>query len=287
VFLPNQIFIKTHQNKFSESVTLNPNQWHNEKGFKKIFSYFYNQTSYLIDRKIQRHGNNFDLNPFNSSDENLLGLNTSFRNSLFFNRGKQDHSITYTFLSNRAKNLLSVGSLESKNSSHQLQYQHLYKKSWLIGLSAKTIKTAAVVADYASRNFTIDGYQLAPKISYLFSRNASWDLFCEYQNKRNRIGNLETLKQTRVGTAFTYASEKKITMNGELSFYQNQFKGNEVSAVAFQMLEGLQAGQNLTWRLLVQRNLTQFLDINVNYQGRKSETSQTIHTGSVQLRAYF
>ena len=287
VFLPNQIFIKTHQNKFSESVTLNPNQWYNEKGFKKIVSYFYNQTSYLIDRKIQRHGNNFDLNPFNSSDENLLGLNTSFRNSLFFNRGKQDHSITYTFLSNRAKNLLSVGSLESKNSSHQLQYQHLYKKSWLIGFSAKTINTATVVADYVSRNFTIDGYQLAPKISYLFSRNASWDLFCEYQNKKNRIGDLETLMQTRVGTAFTYASEKKITMNGEFSFYQNQFNGNEVSAVAFQMLEGLQAGQNLTWRVLVQRNLTQFLDVNVNYQGRKSETSQPIHTGSVQLRAYF
>jgi hypothetical protein len=53
------------------------------------------------------------------------------------------------------------------------------------------------------------------------------------------------------------------------------------------MLEGLQTGQNLTWRLLLQKNLTNFLDINLNYQGRKSETSQTIHTGSVQLRAYF
>jgi len=39
--------------------------------------------------------------------------------------------------------------------------------------------------------------------------------------------------------------------------------------------------------LLLQKNLTQFLDINVNYQGRNSETSKTIHTGSVQLRAYF
>ena len=53
------------------------------------------------------------------------------------------------------------------------------------------------------------------------------------------------------------------------------------------MLEGLQPGKNQTWRLLIQKNLTKNLDINLNYQGRKSETSQTIHTGSVQLRAYF
>jgi hypothetical protein len=29
--LPNRIYIKTHQNKFSQSVTINPNQWQNEK----------------------------------------------------------------------------------------------------------------------------------------------------------------------------------------------------------------------------------------------------------------
>lgn len=287
LFLPNQVFIKTNQNKFSESLTLNPNQWQNEHGFKKIASYLYNQTSFLIDRKIDRNGGNFDLNPFNNSDENLLGLNTSFRNSLFYNRGKQDHSITYTVLGNRTKNLLSVGSSESKNSSHQLQYQHLYQKSWLFGMNAKTIKTEALVENFPSRNYTIDGYQLAPKISYLFSRNTSWDLFYEFQNKENTIGNLETLKQTRLGTSFSFSNEKKLTMNGEFSLYENKFNGNDASAVAFQMLEGLQPGQNLVWRLLIQRNLTQFLDINLNYQGRKSETSQTIHTGSVQLRAYF
>ena len=53
------------------------------------------------------------------------------------------------------------------------------------------------------------------------------------------------------------------------------------------MLEGLQPGKNQTWRLLLQKNLTQYLDININYQGRNSETSKTIHTGNVQLRAFF
>lgn len=293
VFLPHQIFLKTHQNKFSESVTLNPIQWQNDKGLKKILSYFYNQTTYLIDRKIERKGDNFDLNPFNTSEENLLGLNTSFRNSLFYNRGKQNHSVTYTFLNSRTKNLLTIGSFDSKNSSHQLQYQHLYKKNWLFTMASQTIKTTSKVEnssttdDVSSRNYNIEGYKVEPKIAYLFSRNASWDWFCEFQNKENKIGNLEVLKQTRIGTSFTYASEKKLTMNGEFSLYQNKFKGDDLSVVAFQMLEGLQKGQNLTWRLLIQRPLTQFLDINLNYQGRKSETSQTIHTGNVQLRAYF
>ncbi len=287
VYLPNRIYIKTHQNKFSQSIILNPNQWQNEGGFKKIASYFYNQTSYLVDRKIENKGDNFDLNPFSKSAENVLGLSSNFRNSLFFNRGKQLHSVTYTYVQNENKNLLSIGSQEAKNSSNQIQYNHLYRKSWLFGLFAKTIQTSLSSENYPDKNYEIKGYQLAPKISYLFSKSTSWDLFYELQNKENQIGNLETLLQNRFGTSFSYAGKKKFTMNGEISFYQNKFVGNDLSSVGFQMLEGLQAGQNLTWRLLFQKNLTNFLDINFNYQGRKSETSQAIHTGSVQLRAYF
>jgi hypothetical protein len=287
LFLPNQIYIKTHQNKFSQSVTLNPNQWQNEGGFKKILSYFYNQTSFLIDRKIKNEGNNFDLNPFGNSGKNVLGLNSSFRNSVSFNRGKQNHSITYTFLQNQIKNLLSIGSQEAKNSSHQVQYNHLYEKSWLFGMYAQTTQTSLLSENFSEKNYAIKGDQLAPKISYLFSKSTSWDLFYELQSKANQIGDLETLLQNRFGTSFSYVSKKNLTLNGEISFYQNKFTGTEFSSVGFQMLEGLQIGQNLTWRFLLQKNLTQFLDINLNYQGRKSESSQTIHNGNVQLRAYF
>jgi hypothetical protein len=287
VYLPNRTYIKTHQNKFSQSFTLNPTQWQNESGFKKLLSYFYNQTAFIIDRKVKNQGDNFDLNPFTNSGENILGLNSSLRNSLFYNRGKQNHSVTYSYLQNKAKNLLSIGSQEANNHSHQLQYNHLYQKYWLFGFFAKTIQTDIDSENFPSKNYKINGYQLAPKISYLFSKNASWDLFYEYQKKTNKIGSLEILNQTRFGTSFSYASDKKITVNGEVSYYQNKFSGSDQSPVGFQMLEGLQTGENLTWRLLFQKNLTQFLDFNINYQGRKSQTSQTIHTGSVQLRASF
>jgi len=287
VYLPNQVYIGTHQNKFSQSVTLNPGQWQNGTGFKKLLSYFYNQSSYLIDRKIERNAGNFDLNPFSTSENELLGLNSSFRNSLFYNRGKQNHSVTYTYLNNRVKSLLSVGSQDAKTLSHQGQYAHLIQKTWLLSFAGQTTETSSVSDTYGSKNYTINSYLLGPKVSYIFSRNASWDVFYEYQDKKNKIGELETLLQQRLGTSFSYASEKKFTASGEFSLYKNDFTGTETTAAAYQMLQGLQSGQNLTWRLLLQKNLTQFLDININYQGRKSETSKAIHTGSVQLRAYF
>lgn len=286
VFLPNQVFVPTHQNKFAQSLTLNPGAWQNASGLRKTLSYFYNQTSYSIDKKIRRT-DSFDLNPFDRSQIGLLGLNESIRNSLFYNRGKQRHSTTYTFLRTRARSLLSVGSQDNQNSSHQLQYQHLIKKHWLVNLSGQTIASSGEAESYPERNFEIRGGQILPKISYLFSKNASWDVFYEFQEKQNGIGNRETLNQSRVGTSFQYASEKQFTANGEFSYYQNRFSGNALSPVAFQMLEGLLPGENMTWRLLLQKNLTQFLDINVSYQGRKSETTPAIHTGSVQLRAYF
>ena len=287
IFLPNQIFIKTHQNKFSQSITLSPSEWQNSTGFKKLLSYFYNQSSYLIERKIKRENDNFDLNPFSTNSQNLLGLNSSIRNSLFYNRGKQNHSVTYTFIANKLKSLQSSGEQEAKNASHQLQYDHLLKKFWLITLSGKTFTTSNNSENYASRNFEINGNQLGPKISYLFSKNASLDIFYEMQNKENKLGDNESLKQNKFGTSFSFSSQKKLTMNGEFSWYDNKFKGDEFSLVSFQMLEGLQPGKNLTWRLLLQKNLTQYLDININYLGRKSETTNTIHTGNIQLRAYF
>jgi len=89
VLLPNRVFIKTHQNRFSQILTLNPIQWSgSESKSKKFWSHFYNQTSFLIDRKIRRDTDAIQLNPF-KEDDDQLALNLNLRNVLFYNRGKQ------------------------------------------------------------------------------------------------------------------------------------------------------------------------------------------------------
>jgi hypothetical protein len=285
--LPNQIFVKTHQNKFAQSLALNPGVWLNEKGWKKFLSHFYNQTALTIDQKTKRVGDQFHLNPFDAGNAELLGLNESFRNSLFFNRGRQFHSVTYTFLNTKIRTLLSIGSQENRLQSHQIQYAHLWKKAWLVNVESAVGKNLGLSDNYASRNYTLETFQVQPKLSYLFSANKSLSVFYEIKSKTNTINDQESLTQRRMGIAVNYIGEKKFTLTGEYSFYRNDFNGNAQSPVAFQMLEGLQPGKNSTWRVLLQKNLTQYLDLNINYQGRQSETSKTIHTGSVQLRAFF
>lgn len=287
MYLPNQVYIKTHQNKFTQLLNINFSTWQNSNGIRRVLSLFHNQASYLIDRNILRNGTEIPLNPFSDAGQDLVSINSNFRNTLFFNRGKQRYTTAYSYIENRTKNLLNVGSLESKVTTHQLQFNHLVKKLWQYQLLVKYDRISSLSENYDSKNYFLQNYTLQPKISYLFSANASLDFFYEFKDKRNTKEMFETLKQHRLGTSFSYTASAKFSMNGEFSFYQNTFTGNPLSAVAYQMLEGLQPGKNITWRLLFQRNLTRYLDANISYQGRTSETAKTIHTGSIQLRAFF
>ena len=52
VLLPNQLYIRTHQNRLSQTLTFDPIQWSGSKNKTKSFwAHFYNQTTFLIDRK--------------------------------------------------------------------------------------------------------------------------------------------------------------------------------------------------------------------------------------------
>lgn len=288
VLLPNQVFVKTHQNRLSQTLTFNPQQWStSDNKSKQFWSHFYNQASYLIDRKIKREGNSFDLNPFASSDENQLALNKSVRNVLFFNRGKQHYTTSYTFLTNTSRTLLSIGFQESKLKSHQLNFNHKFATSWLVNLKSSLEKNESLSENFASRNYIIDEVRFQPKLSYLFNENARFDVFYQYTSKDNTVGNMETLLQNNYGVSLTYNNAQKVALTGEINFFDNTFDGNANTPVSYQMLEGLQPGKNFTWSLLAQKKLTTFLDLNLNYFGRKTETSKTIHTGTVQLKAYF
>ncbi|MEM7186292.1 MAG: hypothetical protein AAF466_06505 [Bacteroidota bacterium] len=287
VLLPNQVFVKIRNNKFSQTLTLNPTQWINSTGIRKVLSKFYNQSSYVIDRKVARSNDISEINPFKDGGDEQFGLSLNFRNALFFNRGKQRYTTSYTFVSSSGSNLISLGLQESKLVSHQLNFNHKFWDAWLLNMKGAVGENQSISENFENRNFDLNTYQINPKISYLLNRQTRFDVFYQFLNKENILGEMETLDQQTIGVSFAYNNVQKISISGEFNYIDNAFSGSAFSPVAYTMLEGLQPGTNFTWNLLFQKRITKYLDANLSYFGRKSENSNTIHTGTVQLRAYF
>ena len=288
VLLPNQVYIRTHQNKLSQSLTFNPIQWVNStQTSKKFWSHFYNQTTFLIDRKDKNNSESIRLNPFQSNPEDQLALQSNVRNQLFYNRGKQHYTVSYSYSESKARNVLSFGYVEQQSLSHQLNFSHKIQNQWLLSFQSNLDKNRSESENFSSKNYQLSESLLNPKLSYLLDDNKRFDVYYQYQIKDNSIGDLEQLTQQKYGLSFTLSQSQKAAVTGEFNYFSNQFTGNSNSPVAYQMMQGLQPGTNFTWSLIAQKKLTKFLDLNLNYFGRKSETSRTIHTGTVQLKAYF
>ena len=104
VLLPNQVYLRTHQNKLSQSLTLNPIQWANSpQASKRFLAHFYNQTSFLIDRKDINHSTSIRLNPFHSNADDQLYLPSNFSNPLVYTLGKQPSTISYSYSTSKAQ----------------------------------------------------------------------------------------------------------------------------------------------------------------------------------------
>jgi hypothetical protein len=284
---PNLIYIASQRAKWDQSLTLNFGKWATKEGFKKTISHFYNQSFLTIENEKERIGNSFYLNPFDIDENNLIGLNFSFRNSLYFNRNLQKNSFTYTYGSSKNKQQYFIGNQENNIKIHQLNYSHKFSSFWLIDLMTKSSMNTLETENFSNRNYEINVQEIEPKISFLFNKDNRFSVSYHYKKKKNQLQNFEKLQQQKFGLDYFYIDKKKNQISASIQVFLNDFTGNTNTPVAYQMLEGLQAGENYTWNLLFNKKLNSFLNLNLNYLGRKSENSKTIHTGSVQLRAIF
>ena len=284
---PNLRFLATTRVKFRQAINFNFKQWKNKNGFKKTLSHFNNESLLSIENEQSRIGNSFNFNPFNFDENKIIGLNLSLRNSLYFNRNIQKYSTSYTFGKQRNKQQYFIGTQENNTKTHQIDFTHKFATFWLFDLMGKVSENDLQTENFNNRNYSIEGKEIQPKITFLHTQNKRFTAFYHYKNKANSLENFEALKQQKFGIEYYYISEKQDQITANVNVFLNDFIGDTNTPVAYQMLEGLQAGKNYTWNLLFNRKLNSFLNLNLNYLGRKSENSKIIHTGNIQLRAVF
>ena len=90
-----------------------------------------------------------------------------------------------------------------------------------------------------------------------------------------------------VGLELRFNQAQKGSFSAQANFIVISYNATTNSSLAFEMLEGLKTGNNFTWGLSYQRKIAQNLQLNFTYNGRKSELNNAIHSGGMELRAFF
>ncbi len=289
IFTPTNDYVRTYTNQFNQGLFLRPEaQWGSEKGFKKLVSRFSNRTNYRVSRKVSNKEDYY--NPFigDIADSNLVTLNYGFLNTIYFNRTGTKFGTDFTFQDNRSRSLLTNGIESRQTLNRALKTRwNITRVYTLTLLGANGIKTN-LSEFFSNRNFFLNTYEFEPKFSVQPSVKFRASVFYNYEQKTNDTiyGGEELVSQT-VGTELRYNVAAKGSFRATFSYIDNQFSITNNTALAYEMMEGLEPGTNMTWELNYQQNLSKHMQLSVNYNGRASDNSPVIHTGGVQVRAFF
>lgn len=291
VFVPTNEYVTSRSNQANEVLSINPSQFIKSEGNKtNFFSRLSNQSQGRIERKTINETFAQSLNPFRTSvdDTSLISLTSLLRNTFYFNRNSSVYGFDATWQQNSTKSLYSSGTeyrvLITKNTNLRWNISRTFLFTALIEQSDKTNNSEF----FSSRDYDLNSMAYEPRISIQPGNTFRITFSFRSGEIKNLTGLLgEKAEKLKYGIDIKYNSLSAGILSANFDYIAIKFNAPDNTPLAYEMLEGLRTGKNMTWGLSLQRSLTSFMQLTLNYEGRKSETVNAIHTGGMQLRAYF
>ena len=291
VFTQTEDFEKTYNNQFAQTLSIEPSRWFDKKdgGVKAILSRLSDQAVLRTDRKTRQEEDARILSPFQTdvADSLLIALNSSFRNTIFFNRTDPIWSMDHSLTDNSNKQLLSNGFETRRTREQELQGRLTLMRKYTMRLVLKEGRRSRDASYSSARAYELTERAFKPSVEWQPDKSLRLSLRSGWTQKENKSEASEKAELRRIGMEARFSSVDKGSLTANLEWVDISFNGDGNSSLAFEMLEGLKTGNNITWSLFLQRSLSQNLELNLSYNGRKAEQSPTIHAGSIQLRAFF
>lgn len=292
VYTPTNQFIKTYTSAITQTFSLRPAAvWAGKQGFKAFIARFSEQLSLHIDRKTTSSKPQDAYNPFlqRAGDTNVVGLNSSFRNTVFFNQMSPSFGGDYTYSDTRNKTLLQeTGGQARQNTFQDIHARLSITTKWMIEAEEKFGHDISNSDYFTTNNFNILYYQTQPKLNFQPSTSFRTTLLFIYSDKRNSpsLGG-GTSTQQNYGLELKYNVLTKGSLSATFNYVKIAFDGEPNSPLGFEVLQGLSTGNNYTWSITYQCNISENIQLNVSYNGRESQGLPVINTGSAQVRAFF
>lgn len=290
VFTPNNNYVKIYSFQYNQNLNIDFKRIIDGKTMvEKFLNKFYNQTAVNTHKKTNDLDLQTLLNPLVNADNPIIQqMSNSLRNSLFFNRSSSKYSVELVTQLFANKNLLINGTDFISTNKDQIKFRWNMNKSFMLNsqLTKEIKKNSSTYM--TNRNYDIENMEINNRISFQPNTLFRIAINGRYSEKRNSIeyGN-EKAFINDIGIELRRSKRDKGLLNGELHLVNINYNGESSSTIGFEMLEGLQLGNNITWKLGFQKNMSNNIQISINYNGRKSEENKAIHTGSMQMRAFF
>jgi hypothetical protein len=289
-FVPTSTYVRVFSNQLSQTITLSPERIiKSGKTWARVVKKASDQFSFKTDRRTGAASESLRFNPLNNDakDSALIALNTSIRNVLFFNKSNPLWGMELTNQKVSTKTLLTNGFESRSDDFVQLTLRWNFWQSLTALLEYKQGQKAVSSDFLLGRNYTIDYFSLKPKITWQPGTSSRFALVAEKTDKVNSSTMVEKATLLKLGVEGALNSTDQGSVQFNAGYTRIDFKGDVNGSLAFDMLEGLNAGNNLIWGATIQRTIGKSLQLNLSYNGRKPEGLKTIHAGGVQVRAFF
>jgi hypothetical protein len=291
VFTPSNVYVKTFSNELNQSIFWRPERlWSSKKGILKGLSMFSDQARFRVNKKTTGIEGIDAFNPIDAGvrDTNLISTSSSLRNSLFFNRTSNIFTAEYNFQDIRSKTLLASGFDGRSNRFNELKGRVNLTKIFTIEYVYQRGNKLAD-ADYTSgRNYNLNYFFHQPTVSYQPNTKFRLSLEAKYTEKKNALDfGGQTAFLGELGTSIKFNQEQKGSFQANFKTVNIAYAFDPNTALGFEMLEGLKAGVNYTWICGYQRSISKNLQISIQYNGRKTEQNKAIHSGGMEVRAFF
>lgn len=292
IFTPTDDYVTSFQTFYLHTIDARlPSSWRNQGGVRRFASKFSANINYNINFKTTSEAYNNRLNPFSIDlgDDELVSAQNARRYTLFYNRNGRGFGGDFTYQTSDNKQLLVQG------------FETREKKEWIsnakVDLNAAytfrittTIGNLLNQSDFLdSRNFEIVSNAYRPQL--IWQPSNVLRLIGSYERKTKRNEFIESSSESTTSKIYmaelTWNKAGSGSLRGTFSVVQIDFQGDPTSYLGYLMLDALQPGANQTWQITWQQKLTRGMQISLLYNGRKSEDTGAIHTGNVQVTAFF
>jgi hypothetical protein len=230
------------------------------------------------------------------ADTALAALSSAQRHILFVNRAQPKWDASLSAADNRSQVALTTGFEQRRALLYSLHLRSNLSQQWSLETDVEFGEKNSQNQAFASRNYRLDVREWGPKLTWLPQRGLRALVEMRLESAVNTLPSAERARKSNWTAELIWNPSGQANQQGfraatslrlKGTFAQVRYNGAPNTAVSFAMLEGLQDGKNYLWSAVLDRQLSKTMQINLNYEGRKTGDGRTVHVARAQVRAVF